>query len=442
VENPAGGRRGALAAKKKATVLSSGDSFTGGLAPAPEQRRDTMTLSREATPIPGSEQAPPDLMRAMMQEMLQAALQEEFDRFLGAGRWQRSEERRGWRNGYKRRHLHTRVGTIELRIPKDREGRFQPSLFERYQRSEKALVLALVEMYIQGVSTRKVQKVVEQLCGLLVSASQVSVLVKSLDAELEAWRTRSLAGLRYPYLIVDAHYEKVRREGRVISTAVLGVIGIREDGYRERLGVWSGPSESRESWVRVFRDLVQRGVEGVEYVVSDEHAGLVQALGLYFPEAAHQRCQVHYLRNALSYVTTDALRNEVLTGLRDAWAAPTREEAESRVTKLLDGIRAKAPKLTEWMEESVHETLSCFVLPAGIHRTRLRSTNSIEHDHAEIRRRTRVVRIFPNEASLVRLASALAIERNEQWMERRYLTMPQASPADAASQATLLRQSA
>ncbi|MBA4159243.1 MAG: transposase, partial [Gemmatimonadetes bacterium] len=212
-----------------------------------------MTLSREATPQAGSEQAPPDLMRTMMQERLQAALQEEFDRFLGAGRWQRSEERRGWRNGYKRRHLHTRVGTIELRIPKDREGRFQPSLFERYQRSEKALVLTLIERYIQGVSTRKVQKIVEQLCGVLVSASQVSVLVKTLDGELEAWRTRSLAGLRYPYLVVDAHYEKVRREGRVISTAVLGVIGIREDGYRERLGVWSGPSESRESWVRVFR---------------------------------------------------------------------------------------------------------------------------------------------------------------------------------------------
>lgn len=278
-----------------------------------------MAFPPEGTAAFGSEQAPPDAVRAMLAQMMQAALQEEFNRFLGAGRWERSGERRGWRNGSKRRRLHTRVGTIELRIPKDREGRFQPSLFERYQRSEKALVLALIEMYIQGVSTRKVQKVVEQLCGLMVSASQVSALVKRLDAELEIWRKRSLAGQKYPYLVVDAHYEKVRREGRVLSTAVLWVIGINEDGYREHLGVWTGPSESRDSWVRVFRDLVQRGLEGVEYVVSDEHAGLVQALGLYFPGATHQRCQVHYVRNALSYVSTDAVRAELLEGLRDAW---------------------------------------------------------------------------------------------------------------------------
>jgi transposase-like protein len=384
------------------------------------------------------EQAPPDLMRAMLAQMMQAAIQAEFDRFMGAGPWERTGERRGWRNGSKRRRLHTRVGTIELRILKDREGRFQPSLFERYQRSEKALVLALVEMYIQGVSTRKVQKVVEQLCGVLVSASQVSALVKGLDGELETWRRRSLGGQKYPYLVVDAHYEKVRREGRVLSTAVLWVIGISETGYREHLGVWTGPSESRESWVRVFRDLTQRGLEGVEYVVSDEHAGLVQALGLYFPGAAHQRCQVHYTRNALSYVSTDALREALITGLRDVWAAPTREEARARLARLVDTMRAKkVPTLVAWLEETAEQTLACYELPAGVHRLRLRSTNSVEHDHAEIRRRTRVVRIFPNDASLVRLASALAVERNEKWMERRYFSMP-----DAPQVETELRKSA
>lgn len=382
----------------------------------------------EVTPLLGSEQAPPDLLRAMMQQMLQAMLQQEFDQFLGAGRFERSDARRGWRNGHKRRRLHTRVGTVELRIPKDREGRFQPSLFERYQRSEKALVLALIEMYIQGVSTRKVQKVVEQLCGVLVSASQVSALVKKLDYELEIWRKRSLAGVRYPYLVIDAHYEKVRREGRVLSAAVLWVVGVREDGYREHLGVWTGPSESRETWIRVFRDLVQRGIEGVEYAVSDEHLGLVQALGLYFPEAALQRCQVHYIRNALSYVTTDAYRTAVREGLKDVWAAPDREEAEARLEKLIERFRKSVPALAEWLEETAKQTLSCFVLPVGVHRLRLRTTNSIEHDHAEIRRRTRVVRIFPNEASLVRLVTALAIERNEQWMERRYLTMSEDAP--------------
>ena len=396
-----------------------------------------MAFEMKATSAAAAEQAPPDLLRAMLGQMMQAAIQAEFDRFMGAGPWERTGERRGWRNGSKRRRLHTRVGTIELRIPKDREGRFQPSLFERYQRSEKAFVLALVEMYIQGVSTRKVQKVVEQLCGVLVSASQVSALVKGLDSELEAWRKRSLAGQKYPYLVVDAHFEKVRREGRVLSTAVLWVIGISETGYREHLGVWTGPSESRESWVRVFRDLTQRGIEGVEYVVSDEHAGLVQALGLYFPEADHQRCQVHYMRNALSYVSTDAVRAELITGLRDAWAAPTREEARARITRLTDTIRVKVPTLAEWLEETAEQTLACYTLPAGVHRLRLRSTNSAEHDHADIRRRTRVVRIFPNDASLVRLASALAMERNEQWMERRYFIMP-----DAPQSEPELRQSA
>jgi transposase-like protein len=397
-----------------------------------------MAFEMKATSAAANEQAPPDLLRAMLGQMMQAAIQAEFDRFMGAGPWERTGERRGWRNGSKRRRLHTRVGTIELRIPKDREGRFQPSLFERYQRSEKAFVLALVEMYIQGVSTRKVQKVVEQLCGVLVSASQVSALVKGLDGELEAWRKRSLGGQKYPYLVVDAHFEKVRREGRVLSTAVLWVIGISETGYREHLGVWTGPSESRESWVRVFRDLVQRGLEGVEYVVSDEHAGLVQALGLYFPEAAHQRCQVHYMRNALSYVSTDALRDALITGLRDAWAAPTREEARARIARLTDKMRErKVPALTDWLEETAEQTLACYELPAGVHRLRLRSTNSVEHDHADIRRRTRVVRIFPNDASLVRLASALAMERNEQWMERRYFIMP-----DAPQSEPELRQSA
>lgn len=396
-----------------------------------------MTFPSEGTRGYGPEQAPPDALRAMLAQVMQTALQQEFDRFLGAGRWERSDERRGWRNGSKRRRLHTRVGTIELRIPKDREGRFQPSLFERYQRSEKAFVLALVEMYIQGVSTRKVQKGVEQLCGVLVSASQVSALTKRLDAELEVGRRRSLSGRKYLYRVVDAHQEKVRRESRVLPTAVLSVIGISDEGYREHLGVWTGPSESRQSGVNVFRDLTQRGLEGVVYVVSDDHTGLVQALGLYFPEAVHQRCQVHYVRNALSYVSTDALRSDLLTGLRDAWAAPTREEARARLARLIDTMRAKkAPAAADWLDETVDQTLAFFVLPPE-HRQRLRSTNSVEHDHAEIRRRTRGVRIFPNDASLLRLISALAIERNEKWMERRYLIMPEVPRAEVE-----LRQSA
>ena len=281
---------------------------------------------------------------------------------------------------------------------------------------------ALVEMYVQGVSTRKVTHVVEQLCGAQVSASEVSVLVKKLDAELAAWRTRSLAGFAYRYLVIDAHVEQVRREGHVRATAMLWVIGIRADGYREHLGCWLGASESLESWTQVFEDLVRRGLTRVEYVVADDHAGLVTALRRFFPTAAHQRCQVHYLRNALSKVSSPAQQDKLVAALRDVWAAPTRPEAEARLARLVAGLRKALPSVAEWLEASAAATLSVFELPTAELRRRLRSTNSIEHDHADVRRRTRVIRIFPNEASLLRLGSALAIERNEQWLERRYFT--------------------
>jgi transposase-like protein len=252
-------------------------------------------------------QAPTDVLRAMLHTMIQETLAREFQDFVGAAPFERTPERRDVRNGYRRRRFTTRVGTLTLRIPRDRAGQFQPSLFARYQRSEQALVATLAEMYFQGVSTRKVTKVVEQLCGAAISASEVSVLVKRLDGDLEAWRTRPLGGNPYRALVVDAPVERVRREGQVRSTAALWVIGIGADGYREHLGVWLGASESGASWRRVFEQLVQRGLTGVEYVVSDEHAGLVEALRRFFPDARHQRCQVHDLRNALDHVSSPRL---------------------------------------------------------------------------------------------------------------------------------------
>jgi putative transposase len=398
----------------------------GGLPPA-QIRRETMALEDKGRRAPAPTQdvallsGGEDLLRRLLGELVQDALEKEFERFVGAGRWQRSESRRGWRNGYKRRRLRTRVGTLELRIPKDREGEFQPSLFARYQRSEKALVLALVEMYIQGVSTRKVTRVVEELCGFRVSASQVSGLVKKLDTELAAWRDRSLSDSAYPYLVVDAHYEKVRRDGRVRSTAVLWVMGVREDGYREHLGVWLGSTESQSTWSRVFQDLLGRGLRGVRYIVSDEHSGLRDALTRAFPGAAHQRCQVHYLRNLLGQCTSVERFAEVKGKLQDVWDSPTREIADQKLKVLLNELEEKQPRLASWLEESVEETLAFFELPTPTEQKRLRTTNGLEHEHSEIRRRTRVIRIFPNDESLVRLASALAIERNEQWSMRRYL---------------------
>lgn len=400
-----------------------------------------MTVPHKRTAVPPPEQVAPvapvavpevpeDALKTMLQRLVQEALEAEFTRFLGAAPHQRSATRRGWRNGSRARTLLTRVGSLELRVPRDRAGAFQPALFARYQRSEQALVLALAEMYLQGVSTRKVSAVVERLCGTTVSASTVSACTQTLDAGLAAWRARRLDATTYPYLVIDAHSERIRREGQVLSTAALWVIGVRADGYREHLGVWLGASASAASWGAVFRDLVQRGLTGVRYAVSDEHEGLVQSLRRYFPDAAHQRCQVHYLRNALAKVTSPALEHELLTGLQDVWAAPSRPEAEARARGLITALHPTVPKVADWLEATVGETLAFYVLPEAEARRRLRTTNAVEHDHAEVRRRTTVIRIFPNEDSYLRLGTALAIERTEQWAERRYFALaPIPTPA-------------
>lgn len=388
-----------------------------------------MTVSSKATRSPRDQQdglamvseVPEDVLRTMLQTLVQETLEAEFTRFLGAQPHERTASRRGWRNGTRERALLTRVGALSLRVPRDRAGEFQPTLFARYQRSEQAVVLTLAEMYLQGVSTRKVSAVVEQLCGASISASTVSACTQQLDAGLASWRQRRLDGTTYRYLIVDAHHERIRREGQVLSTAALWVIGVRADGYREHLGLWLGASESAASWGAVFRDLVQRGLTSVRYVVSDEHEGLVRELRRYFPDAAHQRCQVHYLRNAIAKVTSPVLQTRVRDGLRDVWAAPTRPEAERRLTALVVSLEADAPKLCRWLEQTAGDTLAFYVLPEAEARRRLRTTNAIEHDHAEVRRRTSVIRIFPNEESYLRLGTALAIERSEQWAARRYL---------------------
>ena len=384
-----------------------------------------MALTRKSTSLPEAEQrktqtaAAEDPLRQMLTTLVQETLEREFTRFLGAAPHERTGARRGWRNGHRRRRFATRVGTLELRVPRDRGGHFEPSLFARYERSEQALISALVEMYVQGVSTRKVTKIVHALCGWRVSASQISAVVRQLDGELASWRGRALGGPAYPYLVLDAHVEQVRREGEVRATAMLWAIGIRADGYREHLGTWLGASESAESWTMVLADVVRRGLHGVRYVVSDEHAGLVAALRRFLPEAAHQRCQVHYLRNALSRLSAPTQQQDLLVALRDVWAAPTLAQLVSRLRKPL-------PRLADWLEETAPATLESLGLPSYARRV-LSSTNSIEHDHAEVRRRTRVIRIFPNEASLLRLGTALAVERNELWSERRYF-VPEEAP--------------
>lgn len=384
--------------------------------------------SHDAAVLPFAQSvAPPDALRLMLRQLVQDVIETEFQDLVGAARYARSATRRDVRNGTRPRRFTTRVGTLELRIPRDRSGTFQPSLFARYQRSEQALVAALAEMYVQGVSTRKVSAIVETLCGETVSASTVSAMTATLDATLAAWRARPLSGT-YRYLVFDAHVERVRREGEVRSTALLWVIGVDAAGYREHLGVWLGASESGPSWRAVCEDLIARGLRGVQYVVADEHAGLQQVLQRFFPDAVLQRCQVHFLRNAVDKVSSDALRTQVKDGLRTVWTSPTRAEADARLARLIVELRASAPRLADWLETDAPPTLGVFALADRDARRKLATTNGIEHDHMAVRRRTRVIRVFPNEASLLRLISALAMERNDQWLTRRYVAPATATP--------------
>ena len=390
-----------------------------------------MAFDDKSRAQPAGEQASaPDVMRALVGTLVQETIRAEFDRFLGAAPYERTPERRGQRNGTYPRTLKTRVGSLTLAIPRDRAGVFRPTLFAKYERSEQALVLAMIEMYFHGVSTRKVSTIVDQLCGTTVSASEVSALTRKLDATLTAWRERRLADTPYAALTVDAHVEHVRREGPVRATAALWVVGVTPEGDREHLGVWLGPGESEASWATVFKDLVERGLRGVGYIVSDDHVGLVAALRRYFPEALHQRCQVHYQRNALSKVSSEALQHRTRQGLRDAWSASTRAEAEGRLARLITELHPDAPRLADWLADTHGETLACYALARDDVRTKLRSTNAVERHHQEVRRRTHVIRIFPHEASLLRLLTALAMEQNDSWRSQRWLVEPTFLPEE------------
>lgn len=364
-----------------------------------------------------------DWLRDLVEWLLQELLELEFKEHLGADLYERTDQRRGYRNGYRHRDLVTRVGRLTLRVPRDREGRFSTDLFERYQRSEKALVLALQESYLQGVSTRKVKQITEKLCGVQFSKDQVSRMAQELDDELETWRDRALEK-SYPYLVVDAHYEYVREDGQVVSDGVLLVKGVDHDGYREILSIAVAPAEEEATWNQVFADLRRRGLdaEAVRYVVSDEHLGLRAALRRHFPGALWNRCQTHYQRNAAAKAPRSG-RGEVHAGLRDVFNAPNGELARQRAGRLMDGWRDRFPQLVEWMEETIEQPLTVFELPAE-HRKRLRTTNGLERFNQELRRRARVIRIFPNRKSCLRLTSALAMEQSEEWLTgHRYVRM-------------------
>jgi len=362
-----------------------------------------------------------DFLQAALQALLQAALEAEMSETIGAEKGERTEARLSYRSGYYSRSLITRVGTLELRVPQDRGGRFSTELFQRYQRSEKALVGTLAEMYVQGVSTRKVKTVTEALCGHSFSASAISAINKSLDEALRAFAERRLSE-PYPYLILDARYEKVREAGIIISQAVLIAVAVDGDGQRQIIGVDLANRESRTSWRDFLLGLKDRGLFGVEFVVSDSHPGLKQAIREVLPGAAWQRCYVHFLRDALDHLSRK-LADDCLHELR--WIYDRRELVEARrdIAAWLAKWHARHSKLCDWVEENIEETLTYYRLPLQHHK-HMKSTNMLERLNQELKRRTHVVRIFPNAESCLRLVRALAVETHENWLEgTRYLNM-------------------
>jgi putative transposase len=362
-----------------------------------------------------------DFLRVALQALLQAALEAEMTDAIGAEKGERTEARLAYRSGYYPRSWVTRVGTLELRVPQDRAGRFSTELFQRYQRSEKALVGTLAEMYVQGVSTRKVKAVTEALCGHSFSASAISAINKSLDEALRAFAERRLSEA-FPYLILDARYEKVREAGIILSQAVLVAVAVDGEGRRQVLGVDLANRESRTSWRDFLRGLKERGLFGVEFVVSDDHEGLKQAIREILPGAHWQRCYVHFLRNALDYLSRK-LADDCLQELR--WIYDRRELAEARrdIAAWLAKWQVKHSRLCDWVEENIEETLTYYRLPQPHHK-HMKSTNMLERLNQELKRRTHVVRIFPNAESCLRLVRALAVETHENWLEGpRYLDM-------------------
>jgi transposase-like protein len=353
--------------------------------------------------------------------MVNEAMRIERENYLGAKPYERSEDRQGHANGYKPKTVKTRVGEVTFDIPQVREGGFYPNSLEKGIRSERALLLTLAEMYVQGVSTRKVAAITEKLCGTQISASQVSRAAQLLDEELETWRNRPLGEIVYLYL--DARYEKVRQAGSVRDAAILMASGVKRDGKRSILGVSVSLSEAETHWRAFLEGLVKRGLSGVQLIISDDHAGMEAARKVVFTGIPWQRCQFHLQQNAQSYVPRVGMRGEVAEDIRAIFNAPDRETAEIYLKKAVEKYSVIAPKLADWMEVNVPEGFTVFSFSQS-HRRRLRTSNYMERLSQEIKRRTRIVRVFPNEPSCLRLVSAILMEIGEEWeFGRLYLNL-------------------
>ena len=368
-----------------------------------------------------------EAMAAAFTTLMNHAMQIEREQVLKAESHQRTADRQGYANGFKPKTMNTRVGQLELRVPqtrgfRDENGRpFYPKALDRGVRSERAMILVMAEMYVQGVSTRKVTAVVEELCGLEVTSTQVSRAAAELDEQLDAWRNRPIGEITY--LVLDARYEKIRHDGAVRPCALLTAIGIGTDGKRSVLGCSVQLSKAETHWRKFLEGLLKRGMHGVKLVVSDDHTGLKAARQAVMTGVPWQRCQFHTIQNAMKHVPKVAMRPEVARDLRRVFDADEPAEAERRLKEVVARHQKTAPQLPAWLEHAIPEALTVLTIPSA-HRRRLRTTNSLERLNREIKRRTRVATLFPNEASLLRLASAVLSEISDDWeTERAYLNM-------------------
>jgi putative transposase len=361
-----------------------------------------------------------DGMAQAMELLVNECLKIERQQALGVGPYQRGEARRGQANGFKPKRLKTRIGPLELAVPQVRGAKFYPRALERGSRSEKALRLALAEMYVQGVSTSKVTRITEELCGCEISSSDVSRATALLDGDLAKWRSRPLGQVKY--LVLDARYEKVRHGGSIVDCSVLLAIGVDAEGRRSVLGVSVSLSEAEVHWREFFKSLIERGLHGIELITSDAHAGLKEARKACFPGVPWQRCRFHLMRNALAHVPREEMKSEVMDDLRSVLDAADEHAAGEQLGRVVRKYQKTAPRLAQWMEENVPESFAVFRLPSA-HRQRLRTTNMLERINRELKRRTRVATLFPNEASLLRLVTAVLMELSEEWETgKRYVT--------------------
>jgi putative transposase len=357
----------------------------------------------------------------LLSKLFNELMKTEREQVLQAGPYERTEARKGYANGFKDKTIQTRFGKLELQVPQARGIAFYPQCLEKGERSERALKLAIAEMYVQGVSTRRVTPIAKELCGFELSSTQVSRVAAVLDEELERFRKRRLGHIAYLYL--DADYQKVRYDGQVRDIAVLKAVGINKDGFREVLGISCNLSEAEVHWRTFLEDLLSRGLKGIELLISDDHTGLRAALRAVLPSVPWQRCLFHLAQNAQSYVPSKAMKGEIAQAVRDVYQALDRQEAERRVKETAQKYEKRAPKFCNWLESNANEAMTFYSLSRA-HWKKIRTVNIVERLNEEVKRRTKVARLFPNEASCERLVTAVVSEIHEEWVSgKRYLPL-------------------